>query len=457
MNITENNNETEVMNKIIYFHKNVFYKEYTNCVILYNVFDFEHKMEMSNFVVKIFHLINGENKLCDVVDKFYLSADFTEKKYDIKTILIYLIEKEFLTFEKSVGYIAQSNQKMPLLDLVNLRITNKCNYKCIHCFPDAEIYSEEFSTEYLLDIIDNLAEYKVVHLTLTGGEPFLNKDLIKIVQYANLKGIVVSICSNASLITDEIIEKLKKCSLGALKISLDGPTALEHDKYRGNGKFDKAIPKIKKIIGNGIPVCINTVFSRINCSVYKEMANLISELKPKEFAFDFIRYSGRAKDNWDELELTDSEKIKIIQYFNQFGTKMNGITLGSDIFTCVIKSSFDKNAEDLSCGICINNIVILSDGTVVPCWRLHDVGVSCGNLHETSFDEIWSNSDVLKKVRTTKTSELEKCGSCNYNRFCDASCRAFALQEHDNWFGPPNSKRCKFEHLKINNLLKEKF
>lgn len=442
------NYDMEIMEKKIYFHKNVFYKEYTNCVILYNVYDFEHKLEMNSIVVKIFRLINGDNKVREIVDKFYSSAVSTEKNYDVKEILKYLISKNFLTFDKSCGYIPQHSQKMPLLDLVNLRITNKCNFKCIHCFPDARNLSEEFSTDELYGIINKLAEYKVVHLTLTGGEPFLNKDLITLVHYANTMGIVVSICTNASLITDEIINDLKRCGLGALKISLDGPTALEHDKYRGNGKFEKVIPKIKKIISNGIPVCINTVFSKINCGVYKEMAKLVSELKPKEFAFDFIRCSGRARDNWNDLEITNDKKIEIINYFNQFGSKMNGITLGSDIFTCIMKNSFDLNMEELACGICINNIVILSNGTVVPCWRLHDIGVSCGNIREVTFDKIWNDSDVLKKVRNIKISELEKCNLCKYNKFCDASCRAFALQEHENWYGKPNSDRCRLEILK---------
>ena len=185
------------------------------------------------------------------------------------------------------------------------------------------------------------------------------------------------------------------------------------------------------------------------------MAELVSDLKPKEFAFDFIRCSGRAKDNWDNLKLTNEKKLEIINYFDQFGSKMNGITLGSDIFTCIMKSSFDQNMEELACGICINNIVILSDGTVVPCWRLHDINISCGNIHDDDFDEIWTNSNILKNVRNVKISELEKCNSCEYNKFCDASCRAFALQEHDNWYGKPNSEKCRFEQLKNQSRCKE--
>lgn len=436
------------MERILYFRKNVRYKVYKRCVILYNVYRFEEKIEMAGFTARLLSFIDGKNTVEQVIDKFYKTANEEEQKYHVKEILDYLIEKDFLVFQNEEGYIASSIQKEPCLDFVNLRITNRCNFKCIHCFPDSQGRGVEYTKEEIEDIINQLSEYKVVHITFTGGEPFLNKDLISLVRYANEKGMLVSICTNASLIDDNAIEELQSCAIGALKISLDGCNADQHDTYRGAGKFDKLIPKIQKIIQAGIPVCINTVFSKINYKDYKEMAHFISELGPKEFAFDFIRNSGRASERWDELEISNQDKIEIIKYFEQFGKRMNGVILGSGVFSNIMQSSFCEENVELACGVCINNVVILADGKMVPCWRLHDAGYYAGNIKDSSFEKIWSEADVFQKIRSIKISELEKCSRCQYSCMCDASCRGFALLQHSNWYGAPNTERCELEFHK---------
>lgn len=436
------------MEPIIYFRKNFFYKKYERCVLFYNVYDFDSKLVMDVFVSKVLKLIDGYNTPKMIVNKFREIATDEEKKYDIKSILEYLLNKGFLVLDENIGYIPNHVQKEPCLDFVNFRITNKCNFRCIHCFPDSSIKDNEYSTDEILHIIDKLSEYKVMHVTFTGGEPFLNPRLIEIVNYANSKGMLVSICTNASLINDKEIEGLRCCAIGALKISLDGATAFTHDQYRGEGKFSRLIPKIKKIVSADIPVCINTVFSKINYNEYKEIGKLVSDLHVKEFAFDFIRKSGRAVNIWDRLEISNEIKCEIIHYYEQFGRTMNGVIIGSGVFTSIMENSFSEQNMNLACGVCLNNVVILADGTVVPCWRLHDMEISAGNLKDTPFDTIWSSADVFKKIRSIKTSELQKCGECQYNCMCDGSCRAFALQEHDDWLGLPNSQRCKLEKMK---------
>ena len=88
-------------------------------------------------------------------------------------------------------------------------ITNRCNFKCRHCYVEAESGNEvEPSTEEAKAIMDQLKEAKVFTLSFSGGEPLLRKDLYDLLQYAT-KSFVVDVATNGSLIDEETARELK--------------------------------------------------------------------------------------------------------------------------------------------------------------------------------------------------------------------------------------------------------
>ncbi len=447
------NIEENFMLEQLFFHKNVFFKRIQNAVLLYNVFEYKNRLKMHYAMGEILESINGVKTVSDIAKDY--TRNYIMNRYgikiDIKETLKYLIDNNFLTFNKRNGKIPELEQKMPAIDFVNLRITNRCNFNCIHCFPDSRVKnSDEYSYDDLVKIINDLAKYKVLHITFTGGEPFLNKNLIELVELSNSNGMIVSICTNASLINDEHMNRLSKCSIGALKISLDGASDQTHDAYRGKGRFDKLIPKIRKITDRGIPVCINSVISKLNFHEYKQIVNLAQDLKVTEFAFDIVRKIGRAVDNWNELSLSYEEKLECVSYYNSLHPKVGNIVMGSAIFSLLIKDILQPESYNKACGLCLSNILILGNGDVTPCWRLYDIGLIAGNLKQTNLDSIWSDSDLFNKVRGVELDSLKKCNRCEHNKFCDASCRGFAMQNHNDWYGEPDPERCQFHKDLIN-------
>ncbi|WP_083500587.1 radical SAM protein [Thermococcus celericrescens] len=107
---------------------------------------------------------------------------------------------------------------------VSIDVTYRCNYNCPYCYVGCSpnINREELTTKEMFSIIDELADLEVLVLCLCGGEPTLRKDLIKILNYANEKGITVNIVTNGSLISDNFASKLAESGIGIVQVSLDG-------------------------------------------------------------------------------------------------------------------------------------------------------------------------------------------------------------------------------------------
>lgn len=120
-------------------------------------------------------------------------------------------------------------------------ITHQCNYGCSYCMFSCNYLKVdgELTTEECFHVIDELVKNNFKHLKITGGEPFIRKDIIKILEYAS-KRLITDISTNASLITPEIVEDLNKLDLKMIYVSLDGNKE-EHESVRGRNTYDKTI------------------------------------------------------------------------------------------------------------------------------------------------------------------------------------------------------------------------
>ena len=443
------------MDSTIFIKKDIFLKRKDNMVILYNIHDYTNRLKMDKGTYHFLKLVNGERNISDIESIFQKEKNTdttnTKSNLDSKKILQYLLDNNFLTLNSHDGKSIELEQKDPSIDIVNFRITNACNFNCVHCFPDSKVSKKkELRIDEIFNIVTELGKYKPLHITFTGGEPFLIPEFLDLVEFSNSKGMAVSICTNASLIKDKDIERLSKCALGAVKVSMDGATPETHNSYRGNGTFEKVIPKIKLLVEASIPVCINSVISKINFHEYKQILDLVQTLNVNEFAYDIIRYNGRAIQNWNDLQLSYQDRLECISYYRSFHPKAGNVIMGTGVFPPIMEDIMNSNNITKACATCLSNILILANGDLSPCWRLYDQGIFAGNLHEKSLDEIWNNGEIFQKVRNTEIDSVEKCKDCKEKILCDASCRGFALLEHNDWYGAPNEEKCRFSQDLIN-------
>ena len=111
-----------------------------------------------------------------------------------------------------------------------IEFTARCNNNCTHCYEnvsadDVEARKKELSLEQLKPIIDDAVSMGALWCTITGGEPLIRKDFSDIYLYLKKKGLLVSVFTNATLITDEHIRLFKKYPPRDLEVTVYGVTS----------------------------------------------------------------------------------------------------------------------------------------------------------------------------------------------------------------------------------------
>lgn len=154
-----------------------------------------------------------------------------------------------------------------LLENINLRvaISSKCNLSCIYCEgaagykPDKPGAMEDFrkkpkkygniDTKTLLDIIKLFRSEGFIGLTLTGGEPLLNKDWDRIVKGVSDIGMSRVEMTTNGIFLENYLQKKGKLPQGLtlVKISLDTIDPVRFKEITGGGDFNKVIGVVKKI------------------------------------------------------------------------------------------------------------------------------------------------------------------------------------------------------------------
>ena len=120
-------------------------------------------------------------------------------------------------------------------------ITGRCNLRCAHCFYLDEIESADKKRELTLEEIKKIARNidNLYHITITGGEPFLRKDINEVVQYfyqySHTRSLTVT--TNGTYpkrVAEKVAEIAQSCPLLIVRIplSIDG-TEFVHDEMRG--------------------------------------------------------------------------------------------------------------------------------------------------------------------------------------------------------------------------------
>jgi radical SAM protein with 4Fe4S-binding SPASM domain len=114
-----------------------------------------------------------------------------------------------------------------------IQITERCNLHCAHCFVSATREGTDMDPDRIeTELLPRLASARVRRVTLTGGEPFAHPSVVEIAAMARRRGMMVTICTNATLIEPEMITELGR--IGArVNVSLDGFSAQGHGKFRG--------------------------------------------------------------------------------------------------------------------------------------------------------------------------------------------------------------------------------
>lgn len=323
----------------------------------------------------------------------------------------------------------------PLPINIVFEATYRCNLRCVMCpyYGEKGVrpkIENELSFSEIKAIIDEISKFGP-SILITGGEPFLRKDIIQIMEYIESKALEYSLVTNGTLIDKEIAHKLVKLNPCSITFSLDGPEQI-HDKIRGiKGTFKKVIKAIHSIKNTSdIPININCVITPLNLNYLEEMIDIAKDLNV-DLQYQHLMFTN--------TNIIDRQKKIMKKYFNiDYADRLIGLNdnlnIDVDILTEKIKSIKTKEISvkisflpDISVKeipkyyMDIDNYTH-SDKCLYP-WmeaRINPYGFlypcieySVGNLKTDSFKNIY-NGQKMKYFRTVLKKEklFPICARC---------------------------------------------
>ena len=210
-------------------------------------------------------------------------------------------------------------------------ITRRCNLNCIHCYNFGGISTKhelEIIPNYK-NIIDRVVQAGINHIHLLGGEPLLVKGLLDLLHYAHRKDVFISINTNGTLLTPNLINELIQSNVSQLTISLDGATESTNDDIRGIGNYKLVTENIKQTISCieqakcTMLVQVATVITKRNLSTIHKLPRVLRDMGVKYLDVLKLYECGNAVNNESSLRLSNEEyltalcKLMIESYRNQ--------------------------------------------------------------------------------------------------------------------------------------------
>lgn len=299
------------------------------------------------------------------------------------------------------------------LESVSLEITRACNLRCKHCYSDSgRQLTDELTVKEIKTLIDELAAMGVLALTFTGGEPLLHPHIFELMEYARRKPLSVLLFTNGTLITPEIVKKLKKICVYKVNVSIDGPDKKIHDTFRGvDGAFEKTIESVNLLNKAGIAVQASISVTKFNYKTVKKILDLIKDLGITSYKVWPITFSGRRGEK--DIFITPEEFREVVEALREIEIEESGKE----------KKEFTYSTQRENCGIGSCTLAIKCNGVVTPCPAFGEGGF-LGDVRTQSVADIWNKSELLNTLRSMSVFNTEVCKDCAFAAMCKGGCIA---------------------------------
>jgi len=325
-----------------------------------------------------------------------------ETCYDFDGIPMPLTEmswrKRTNLLKAGVDMVMNKDTMYALPPVIQIEPTNICNLRCPLCPTGSGSLPRK----------PGMMEYSMVERLLTEvgedlgavyffcfGEPFLNKDLPRMIRACTDRGIITLTSTNGQCCqTMEDAVRVVDSGLTTLIVALDGSTQESYEKYRKGGDIEKV----------------------------KRFVSLIEEAKKRRnspYPYTVLR-AVVMKENAGELDAL--ARTAVDWGVNMFATKTVGCLVTSEEFHDhePVETEFRRfeyarvqrgTARMDRCIFPFRQPIIFCDGTVVGCEYDHELEMAFGSLIHTRFVDIW-NSDNAKSLRKAVRSGKRKPGFC---------------------------------------------
>lgn len=280
----------------------------------------------------------------------------------------------------------------------DIKINYQCNNHCLFCVQGRKRETLPFKDYADVEqAIKKAAQEGITKIVLTGGEPALHPDFLKIIKIAkdnNFDSIQVQ--SNGRMFAYlNFCIKAIEAGANEFALSLHGHTSYLHDYLTdAPGSFDQTVQGIKNLKKLGQEVVSNTVITKHNYRFLPDIARLLVSLNVSQYQFAFIHITGQAEENKEKIV----PKKKTIMPYVKKGLDI-GIKAGRSVMTEAIPYCFMNGYEKYIAE------------RIIPESKVHDIDFI-----------VESFSDYRKNIGKTKGPQ---CGKCKYFSICEGPWREY--------------------------------
>ncbi len=352
-----------------------------------------------------------------------LNAKDLEFTYDIehpKTMMndFYQVTNEKVS-ENTRDFFLEEVQGHPLISNIQFELSSRCNERCIHCYIPNNKKNNGFDMpmKKVISILDEFSSMGGIHVTLSGGEVLLHKNLMDIISYCRKKDFKITILSNLISLSDIQIPQLKAANLSLVQTSLYSMNPEVHDAITTvKGSWLKTKNAIEKLVRADIPVQISCPIMKANKNDYSEVVKYAHTLKIK-VQTDFMLIA-RADLDTENLanRLSIDETANVIKDIIKDDIKYYEETLTKVTRAELYEMDPDRFRKQPVCGVGYDNCCITANGDVYPCAGWQDYVL--GNVYKQSLKEIWEESPKVKMLRKITQGSFPECLKCEASDYC---------------------------------------
>lgn len=380
---------------------------------------------------------NSEIVIQKIDDKiFYMNLEnkrWLKTNIKLKNKLDYLVENNLigkLNDEHSKTQIKKLiDSEMIIKDIYNkkknivkpslyLMLTNKCNLECEYCCSSSSPNIKEdnkINSKNINKIVELINKMNIRKIEITGGEPLIHKDIIKIINEIHYNTeATISLQTNGILLTDNFISEVKE-KVGFITISVDHLYKRQYSEFKEN--LENSLEKI-----DNKRICLSFVITQNNKQYVFDYLDMCAKYDCA-ISIKKISPTGRAEINKDLiLSYEDYKRIylEMCKYISK--KKYDGINFKNLIFPEGLQVS-------RTCSGYGNLLAIKPSGDIFCCHLLENDEFYLGNISEQFPEDILKSINKIidnKKIyRCFSIEDREHCKECEVKYFCNGEC--FAL------------------------------
>jgi radical SAM protein with 4Fe4S-binding SPASM domain len=305
-------------------------------------------------------------------------------------------------------------------------LTYRCNEQCVHCYLDHDDHGE-MTTAEIKHLLEEMAEAGVFILTLSGGEIFLRKDIFEILEHARSLTFCIKLKTNAVLIREAQAARLCDLGVASIQVSIYSHLPEVHDAItKVRGSLGRSLDAIRFLKSQGLRVIMANVLMTQNAQDHHGVKALAAELGA-EYTLD-PTVTPMMDGDRSVLDLNAGESALRALFRDE--------SYVGDVaeFCAPPVAPTADSMDNLPCSAGHTACYISPYGEFYPCVQFP---LSCGNVRQQRFIDIWHDSPQLKEVRSIRLRDLSSCSQCAHGSSC-TRCPGLAFLE-GNMRGPSTS------------------